>query len=93
MYGPRLMNCLEGFVMTRRAIGAAVLALALSAAAAPMSAQAIVSSPGRFGILGGGAVPRSELEDGAKDGVDAGGVVAEVVGRGGPGSAAGRTCV
>ena len=58
--------------MTRRAIGAAVLALALSAAAAPMSAQAIVSSPVRFGILGGGTFPLSDLKTDAKTGWNAG---------------------
>jgi len=69
------MNSLEGFVMTRTAISAAVLGLVLSATAAPVSAQAIVSSPVRFGIMGGATVPLSDLSDVNKTGWNAGALV------------------
>jgi opacity protein-like surface antigen len=58
--------------MKRSAINAAVLGLILSAAAAPVSAQAIVSSPIRFGIMGGATVPLSDFSDNAKTGWNAG---------------------
>jgi opacity protein-like surface antigen len=58
--------------MKRSAITAAVLGLILSAAAAPVSAQAIVSSPIRFGIMGGATVPLSDFSDNAKTGWNAG---------------------
>jgi hypothetical protein len=69
------MNSLEGFAMTRTAISAAVLGLVLSATAAPVSAQAIVSSPVRFGIMGGATVPLSDLSDVNKTGWNAGALV------------------
>jgi hypothetical protein len=69
------MNSMEGFVMTRTAISAAVLGLVLSATAAPVSAQAIVSSPVRFGIMGGATVPLSDLSDVNKTGWNAGALV------------------
>jgi hypothetical protein len=58
--------------MKRTAISAAVLGLVLSAAAAPVSAQAIVSSPVRFGIMGGGTFPLSDFKNEAKTGWNAG---------------------
>lgn len=58
--------------MKRTAITAAVLGLILSAAAAPVSAQAIVSSPVRFGIMGGATIPLSDLSDFNKTGWNAG---------------------
>jgi len=58
--------------MKRTAINAAVLGLVLSAAAAPVSAQAIVSSPVRFGIMGGATAPLSDFSDAAKTGWNAG---------------------
>ncbi|HMA04246.1 MAG: outer membrane protein [Gemmatimonas sp.] len=61
--------------MKRTAINAAVLGLILSAAAAPVSAQAIVSSPVRFGIMGGATIPLSDLSDEAKTGWNAGALV------------------
>jgi len=61
--------------MKRTAINAAVLGLVLSAAAAPISAQAIVSSPVRFGIMGGATVPLSDLGDQSKTGWNAGALV------------------
>lgn len=61
--------------MTRTAISAAVLGLVLSATAAPVSAQAIVSSPVRFGIMGGATVPLSDLSDVNKTGWNAGALV------------------
>jgi hypothetical protein len=61
--------------MKRTAINAAVLGLILSAAAAPLSAQAIVSSPVRFGIMGGATIPLSDLKDEAKTGWNAGALV------------------
>ena len=61
--------------MKRTAITAAVLGLILSAAAAPVSAQAIVSSPVRFGIMGGATVPLSDLSDFNKTGWNAGALV------------------
>jgi hypothetical protein len=66
------MNSLGGFVMTRTAIHAAVLGLVLSATAASVSAQAIVSSPVRFGIMGGATVPLSDLSNEEKTGWNAG---------------------
>jgi hypothetical protein len=69
------MNSLGGFVMTRTAIHAAVLGLVLSATAASVSAQAIVSSPVRFGIMGGATVPLSDLSDEEKTGWNAGALV------------------
>jgi len=66
------MDSLEGFVMTRTAISAAVLGLALSVTAASVSAQAIVSSPVRFGIMGGATLPLSDLSDEEKTGWNAG---------------------
>jgi opacity protein-like surface antigen len=61
--------------MNRTAINAAVWGLILSAAAAPLSAQAIVSSPVRFGIMGGATVPLSDLKDFNKTGWNAGALV------------------
>jgi opacity protein-like surface antigen len=61
--------------MKRTAITAAVLGLILSAAAAPVSAQAIVSSPVRFGIMGGATIPLSDLSDFNKTGWNAGALV------------------
>jgi opacity protein-like surface antigen len=61
--------------MKRTAITAAVLGLIISAAAAPVSAQAIVSSPVRFGIMGGATVPLSDLSDFNKTGWNAGALV------------------
>ncbi len=61
--------------MKRTAITAAVLGLIISAAAAPVSAQAIVSSPVRFGIMGGATIPLSDLSDEAKTGWNAGALV------------------
>ena len=61
--------------MKRTAINAAVLGLIISAAAAPVSAQAIVSSPVRFGIMGGATVPISDLSDFNKTGWNAGALV------------------
>lgn len=58
--------------MKRTAIIAAVLGLVLSAAAAPISAQAIVSSPVRFGIMGGATVPLSDFKTVEKTGWNAG---------------------
>ncbi len=58
--------------MKRTAISAAVLGLVISAAVAPLSAQAIVSSPVRFGIMGGATVPLSDLSNEAKTGWNAG---------------------
>jgi len=61
-----------GFDMKRTAINAAVLGLVLSAAAAPISAQAIVGSPVRLGIMGGATAPLSDFSDVAKTGWNAG---------------------
>ena len=61
--------------MNRKSITAAALGLVLSAAAAPLSAQAIVSSPVRFGIMGGATFPLSDLKDEAKTGWNAGALV------------------
>ena len=61
--------------MKRTAINAAVLGLILSAATAPISAQAIVSSPVRFGIMGGATIPLSDLKDEAKTGWNAGALI------------------
>jgi opacity protein-like surface antigen len=61
--------------MKRTAITAAVLGLIVSAAAAPVSAQAIVSSPVRFGIMGGATIPLSDLSDFNKTGWNAGALV------------------
>ncbi|MEP7065024.1 MAG: outer membrane beta-barrel protein [Gemmatimonadota bacterium] len=58
--------------MKRTAINAAVLGVILSAAAAPVSAQAIIGSPVRFGIMGGATIPLSDLSDEAKTGWNAG---------------------
>jgi outer membrane protein with beta-barrel domain len=58
--------------MMRTAIRAAVLGLALSATAASVSAQALVSSPVRFGIMGGATVPLSDFSDVGKTGWNAG---------------------
>ncbi len=58
--------------MKRTAISAAVLGLALSATVASVSAQAIVSSPVRFGIMGGATVPLSDLKNFNKTGWNAG---------------------
>ena len=61
--------------MKRTAISAAVLGLVLSATAATISAQAIVSSPVRFGIMGGATFPLSDLKDLQKTGWNAGALV------------------
>lgn len=61
--------------MKRTAISAAVLGLVLSAAAVPISAQAIVSSPVRFGLMGGATVPLSDFSDFNKTGWNAGALV------------------
>jgi hypothetical protein len=66
--------------MKRSAISAAVLGLAFSAAIAPVSAQAIVSSPVRFGIMGGATIPVGNINgvsfsDVAKTGWNAGALV------------------
>ena len=66
------MDSSGGFAMTRTAIGAAVLGLALSVTAASVSAQAIVSSPVRFGIMGGATLPLSDLSNEEKTGWNAG---------------------
>jgi opacity protein-like surface antigen len=58
--------------MKRTAISAAVLGLVLSAVFAPVSAQAIVSSPIRFGIMGGATSPLGDFSDVAKTGWNAG---------------------
>ena len=58
--------------MTRPTISAAILGLVLSATAASVSAQAVVSSPVRFGIMGGATVPLSDFSDAAKTGWNAG---------------------
>jgi opacity protein-like surface antigen len=58
--------------MTRTAINAAVLGLVLSAAASSVSAQAVISSPVRFGIMGGATLPLSDFKDAAKTGWNAG---------------------
>ncbi|MBA2684571.1 MAG: outer membrane beta-barrel protein [Gemmatimonadaceae bacterium] len=58
--------------MTRTAITAAVLGLVLFATAPSVSAQAVVSSPVRFGIMGGATVPLSDFSDAAKTGWNAG---------------------
>lgn len=61
--------------MNRTSITAVALGLVLSAAAVPLSAQAIVSSPVRFGIMGGATFPLSDLKDAAKTGWNAGALV------------------
>mgnify|MGYP001556226052 FL=1 len=61
--------------MNRTSITAAALGLVLSAAAVPLAAQAIVSSPVRFGIMGGATFPLSDLKDAAKTGWNAGALV------------------
>ena len=61
--------------MKRSAISAAILGLVLSATASPVPAQAIVSSPVRFGIMGGATFPLSDLKDAAKTGWNAGALV------------------
>lgn len=61
--------------MKRTAISAAVLGLVFSAAAAPISAQAIVSSPVRFGVMGGATVPLSDFRTFDKTGWNAGALV------------------
>ncbi|MGH7623637.1 MAG: outer membrane protein [Gemmatimonadaceae bacterium] len=61
--------------MNRSSITAVALGLVLSAAAAPLSAQAIVSSPVRFGIMGGATFPLSDLKNDAKTGWNAGALV------------------
>ncbi len=58
--------------MKRTAISAAVLGLVFSATAASVSAQAIVSSPVRFGIMGGATIPLSDLSNYNKTGWNAG---------------------
>lgn len=58
--------------MKRTAISAAVLGLVISATVAPVSAQAVVSSPVRFGIMGGATMPLSDFKDAAKTGWNAG---------------------
>jgi Outer membrane protein beta-barrel domain len=58
--------------MTRTAISAAVLGLVLSATASSVAAQAVVSSPVRFGIMGGATLPLSDFSDAAKTGWNAG---------------------
>ena len=61
--------------MNRSSITAVALGLVLSAAAAPLRAQAIVSSPVRFGIMGGATFPLSDLKTNAKTGWNAGALV------------------
>ena len=61
--------------MNRTSITAVALGLVLSAAAVPLAAQAIVSSPVRFGIMGGATFPLSDLKDAAKTGWNAGALV------------------
>lgn len=61
--------------MNRTSITAAALGLVLSAAAAPLHAQAIVSSPVRFGIMGGATLPLSDFKDDAKTGWNAGALI------------------
>jgi hypothetical protein len=58
--------------MNRTSITAAALGLVLSAAAAPLHAQAIVSSPVRFGIMGGATLPLSDFKKEQKTGWNAG---------------------
>lgn len=60
--------------MNRTSITAAALGLVLSAAA-PLRAQAIVSSPVRFGIMGGATLPLSDFKDTQKTGWNAGALV------------------
>jgi len=61
--------------MNRTSITAAALGLVLSAATAPLHAQAIVSSPVRFGIMGGATFPLSDLKTDEKTGWNAGALV------------------
>ncbi len=61
--------------MKRTAISAAIMGLLFSAAAAPISAQAIISSPVRFGIMGGATFPLADLKDFNKTGWNAGALV------------------
>jgi hypothetical protein len=61
--------------MNRTLITAAALGLAFTTLAAPASAQAIVGSPVRFGIMGGATVPLSDFKDVAKTGWNAGALV------------------
>ena len=61
--------------MNRTSITAAALGLVICAAAAPLHAQAIVSSPVRFGIMGGATFPLSDLKNDAKTGWNAGALV------------------
>src|SRR5665213_1849540 len=61
--------------MNRTSITAAALGLILSAAVAPLHAQAIVSSPVRFGIMGGATLPLSDFKDVAKTGWNAGALI------------------
>lgn len=61
--------------MNRTSITAATLGLVLCAATAPLHAQAIVSSPVRFGIMGGATFPLSDLKNDAKTGWNAGALV------------------
>jgi opacity protein-like surface antigen len=61
--------------MNRTSISAAVLGLVLSATGASLSAQAIVSSPVRFGIMGGATVPLSDFKNTQKTGWNAGALV------------------
>lgn len=61
--------------MNRTSITAAALGLVLSAAAAPLHAQAIVSSPVRFGIMGGATLPLSDFKNDVKTGWNAGALV------------------
>jgi opacity protein-like surface antigen len=61
--------------MNRTSITAAVLGLVLTATAAPLSAQAIVSSPVRFGIMGGATFPLSDFSQTQNTGWNAGALV------------------
>jgi hypothetical protein len=61
--------------MMRSTISAVVLGLVLAATAVPVSAQAIVSSPVRFGIMGGATFPMSDLKNAVKTGWNAGALV------------------
>lgn len=61
--------------MNRTLIAATIVGITMTAFAAPASAQAIVGSPVRFGIMGGATVPLDVLKDAAKTGWNAGALV------------------
>jgi hypothetical protein len=61
--------------MKRTSITAIVLGFALSATAAPLSAQAIAGSRVHFGIMGGGTITHGDLSHDAYSGWNAGALV------------------